>query len=391
MNDTYNTINKVSGLLSKSYDPNGELLSVAVDATTCETVGGRGTATSGTLKTQTVDGASRTVDCRLSGNWRAKTMDWEKPNNLPNINEIYDMNGKSSYSGARATIATAQGGEIYVYTDGSFKYKTVPSAFSGNTAGTDSFYYAVQTDDTANARVSDIKKVTIGYNIANTTPTGLTFKSEDGSTVISNETDLNFDEDSKKDLVIAKLEVTTGPSGQEPDPSDFVRFNIGKLKSDDADIAVKHSNRFRIDQIDENFYLVLNRDDDNRWSDLPQNKKFFKVRIIATDLRGNQFNKDTKVKVNRVDCSETGMENIIVYKTKAAMTISGFIKATSDKKVFRRQTVPLTSGVDEAIIKFDFPERRVQPSVRIRDDGMLSNKCKDSHNFIDRQQLWSNS
>ena len=420
MNDTYNTINKVSGLLSKSYDPNGELLNVAVDATTCETVGGRGTATSGALKTQTVDGASRSVDCRLSGNWRAQTMEWEEPNNLPNINELYDMKGKNSYSGARATVATAQGGEIYVYTDGSFKYKTVPTAFANNTAGTDSFYYAVQTDDTANNRVSDIKKVTIGYNIANTAPNGITFKTyrddddddddnnDDEDIFVSNisglnaatfttipeddlDDDLKFDEDSKKDLVIAKLEVTTGDSGQEPDPSDFVRFNIGKLESDDADIAVKHSNRFRIDQIDEDFYLVLNRDDDNRWSDLPQLKKFFKVRIIATDLRGNQFSKDTKVKVKRVNCSETGMENIIVYKTKAAMTISGFIKATSDKKVFRRQTVPLTSGVDEAIIKFDFPERSVQPSVKIRDDGMLSNKCKDSHNFINRQQLWSNN
>ena len=173
--------------------------------------------------------------------------------------------------------------------------------------------------------------------------------------------------------------------------SGFVRFNLGKLDNDDDDIAVKHSNRFRIDQIDEDFYLVLNRDDDNRYSNLPQDKKYFKVRIVATDLRGNQYNKDTKVNVNMVDCSETGMENIVVYKTKAAMTISGFIKATSDTKVFRRKTVPLTSGVDYATIKFDFPGRNVQPSVKITDDGMLSNKCKDSHNFTDRQQLWSNS
>ena len=394
MNSTYNAINKVSGLLSKSYDPNGEPLNVVVDAATCETVGGRGTATSGALKTQSVDGSSVSVDCRLSGTWRAQTMEWEKPNNLPNINEVYDMNGKSSYSGARAIVDTAQGGEMYIYTDGSFKYKTVPSAFSGNTAGTDSFYYAVQTDDIANARISDIKKVTIGYNIANTTPNGLTFKSEDGSSVLSEDNELNFNEDSQKNFVIAKLEVTTtGDNAQEPDPSDFVRFNIGKLESDDPDIAVKHSNRFRIDQIDKDFYLVLNRDDDNRYSDLPQDKKFFKVRIIATDLRGNQYNKDAKVKVNRVDCSETGMENIVVYKTKAAMTISGFIKATSDTKVFRRKTVPLTSGDDEAIIKFNFPERNIIPQVRITDDGMLSNRCKEGDNypFIDRQQLWSNS
>ena len=35
------------------------------------------------------------------------------------------------------------------------------------------------------------------------------------------------------------------------------------------------------------------------------------------------------------------------------------------EKVFRRQTVPLTSNLDEAVITFDFPERSVQPSVKI--------------------------
>ena len=391
MNDTYNTINKVSGLLSKSYDPNGELLNVAVDAESsgCSTVSSTGTASSGTLKTKTIGSDTVTIDCRLSGNWKATTMNWEDRSTLPVINEQYDMNGKSSYSGARATVTTAQSGEIYVYTDGSFKYNVVPTAFNNNTAGTDYFYYAVQTDDTSNNRISDIKKVTIGYNIANTTPTGITFKEgSDSTTTISDDEDLDFDEDSKKELVIAKLEVT---SAQEPDTGDFVRFNIGKLENTDSDIDVKHNNRFRIDQKDDKFYLVLNNDDEIRWSNLPQNKKFFKVRIIATDLRGNQYTKDTKVYVNRVDCSETGMENIIVYKTKAAMTISGFVKATSDKKAFRRQTVPLTSETDEAIIKFDFPERNVQPSIKISDNGMLSNRCKDTHSFIDREQLWSNN
>ena len=391
MNGTYNTINKVSGLLSKSYDPNGEPLSVAVESSSsdCTTVASRGTATSGSLKSDTFGSDTVSINCRLSGVWRAETMNWEDRASLPVINEQYDMNEKTSYSGARATVTTAQSGEIYVYTDGSFKYNVVPTAFNNNTAGTDYFYYAVQTDDTSNSRISDIKKVTIGYNIADTTPTGITFKEgSDGTTTISDDEDLDFDEDEKKELVIAKLEVS---SSQEPDTGDFVRFNIGKLESTDSDIAVKHNNRFRIDQKDDKFYLVLNRDDDNRWSDLPQNKKFFKVRIIATDLRGNQYTKDTKVFVNRVDCSETGMENIIVYKTKAAMTISGFVKATSDKKAFRRQTVPLTSEDDEAIIKFDFPERNVQPSVKISDDGMLSNRCKDTHDFKDREQLWSNS
>ena len=33
-------------------------------------------------------------DCRLSGNWRAKTMEWEDGVSLPNINEQYDMNVK---------------------------------------------------------------------------------------------------------------------------------------------------------------------------------------------------------------------------------------------------------------------------------------------------------
>ena len=59
------------------------------------------------------------------------------------------------------------------------------------------------------------------------------------------------------------------------------------------------------------------------------------------------------------------MENITVYKTKAAMTIEGYIQGKEGEKVFRRQTVPLTTSLDEAVITFDFPERSVQPSVKI--------------------------
>ena len=47
-----------------------------------------------------------------------------------------------------------------------------------------------------------------------------------------------------------------------------------------------------------------------------------------------------------------------------------------------------------------FLKDHVQPSVKIAEQtvtvdgedvtiGMLSNRCKDTHNFIDRQQLWS--
>ena len=83
-------------------------------------------------------------------------------------------------------------------------------------------------------------------------------------------------------------------STQEPDTADFVRFNIGKLPNDDVDIDVKHSNRFRIDQKDKDFYLVLNRHDDNDGG-FTTEQKILKVRIIATDLRGNQYNKDTSL------------------------------------------------------------------------------------------------
>ena len=84
------------------------------------------------------------------------------------------------------------------------------------------------------------------------------------------------------------------------------------------------------------------------------------------------------------------------------MTIEGYIQGKEGEKVFRRQTDPLTSNLDEAVITFDFPERSVQPSVKIGEQtvdvdgeqvviGMLSNRCKDSHSYIDRQQLWSDS
>ena len=45
------------------------------------------------------------------------------------------------------------------------------------------FYYAVQTQDTANNRISDVKKVYIGFNIGNTTPSGVSFKEEDGTAI----------------------------------------------------------------------------------------------------------------------------------------------------------------------------------------------------------------
>ena len=119
-------------------------------------------------------------------------------------------------------------------------------------------------------------------------------------------------------------------------------------------------------------------------------------------MRGNQLLTTEKIYVDRVDCSETAMENITVYKTKAAMTLEGYIQGEQGEKVFRRQTVPLTTSLDEAVITFDFPERSVQPSVKIAEQtvtvdgndviiGMLSNRCKATHNYIDRQQLWSDS
>jgi hypothetical protein len=266
----------------------------------------------------------------------------------------------------------------------------------------DSFYYATQTEDTNNDRVSDIKKVFIGYNIANTTPIGVSFKEADG-TAITNIQDFDIAEDDIKGKIIGQIYTT---ALQEPDVNDFVRFNLGKVPADDPDIDVDHISRFSIKQEDEKFYLILNSSNNEqntsiRWNTLPENKKYFAVRIIATDLRGNKLSTTQKVYVDRVDCSETAMENIKIYKTKAAMTIEGFIVAAAGEKVFRRQTVPFTSSLDEATITFNFPERSVQPSIKVSEQtidldgvsttiGMLSNRCKNSHSFIDRQQLWSN-
>ena len=110
------------------------------------------------------------------------------------------LNAKASYSGARAIVSTSSGGEMYVYADGSFKYKTYPEVLHDGTAGTDSFYYAVQSEDTTNNRISDIKKVYIGFNIGNTTPTGITFKEADGTTVITDNDDFDIAEDAKSKI-----------------------------------------------------------------------------------------------------------------------------------------------------------------------------------------------
>ena len=402
MDEDYLTINRIYGLLSKSYDPQGEHLEVLVDANSdsnsCSQISSLGTAESGSVKSQSVDGSSREMDCRLSGTWRATTAVWANNSELPNIGEMYDTRDKNSYSGARASVTTTEGGTIFVFADGSFRYETLPTGFDDGEAHEDSFYYAVQTQDTANNRVSDIKKVYIGFNIDNTTPTGVSFK-EDGGTTITDLQDFDFPEDSDKDLIIGEIFAN---DTQEPDDHDFVRFNLGQVPDSDPDTDVDHGRRFRIEQKDEKFYLVLNDDSDIRWANLPSNKKYFAVRIIATDLRGNQLATTQKVYVDRVDCSETAMENITVYKTKAAMTIEGFIQGKEGEKVFRRQTVPFTSELDEAVITFDFPERSVQPSVKISEQtvvvngqsitiGMLSNRCKETHSYINRQQLWSDS
>ena len=402
MDEDYLTINRIYGLLSKSYDPFGEHIEILLqsnsDTNNCSQIGSRGTAETGSIKSQNIDGSSRAMNCRLSGTWRATSAVWANNSELPNIGEMYDTRDKNSYSGARASINTTAGGTIFVFADGSFRYETLPTGFNDGLPHEDSFYYAVQTQDTANERISDIKKVYIGFNIGNTTPTGVSFKEADG-TAITNNTNFNIAEDDDKDLVVGEIYTT---SIQEPDTNDFVRFNLGEVPNDDADKDVDHGNRFRIDQKDDKYYLVLNDDADIRWANLPANKKYFSVRIVATDLRGNQLLTTEKIYVDRVDCSETAMENITVYKTKAAMTLEGYIQGEQGEKVFRRQTVPLTTSLDEAVITFDFPERSVQPSVKIAEQtvtvdgndviiGMLSNRCKATHNYIDRQQLWSDS
>ncbi len=407
MDEDFQSINKIYGLLSKSYDPVGRHLEVLVQATsssTCAEIGSRGTSeynngASG-YKAQTLDGSTRTMNCRLSGTWRADTEEWANNTELPNIGELYDTNNKSNYSGARARLTTTQGGTIEVFADGSFQYVTLPSGFTDDGAKKDSFYYAVQTEDTGNSRISDIHKVYIGWKIANTTPSGVSFR-EEGATESDPAillTNVDIAEDDKRDKVVAELFVS---STNEPDTNDFVRFNLGLVPDDDDDKEVDHVTRFRIDQIGERFYLVLNDHSDIRWGDLPDNKKYFSVRIIATDLRGNQLRTTQKVYVDRVDCSETAMQGVQVYKTKAAMTLEGYVVAEDGERVYRRQTVPLTSNLDEAVITYNYNARNVQPSVRVKEEtvtvgsedvtiGMLSNRCKTSHSYINREQLWSN-
>ena len=415
----YDTVSKIYGLLSKSYDPAGNDIELLVystptdddtedEAVNCATVGNIGIkaiAETDSFKTQTVDGKSRSMNCRLSGTWRAKTEQEADKQILPVINYMYDINQKEEYEGARASIETEAGGTVHVFADGSFKYHTLPTTFTNDAPGKDSFYYAVQTSDTGNKRISDIKRVYIGYNIGNNDPTGVSFKDEDGTSI----TDLSFPEDAKKDYIISEIFAS---STDDLDQYDFVRINLGDVPDGDSDKDVDHISRFRIDQKDKKFFLVLNTDNltDNltedtniSWGSLPENKKYFSARIIATDLKGKQYEETIKVYVDRVDCTETAMTGITVYKTKAAMTISGYLQGKQGTSVFRRQTVPFTSNSDdEAVINFDFEEREVQPSVKIYEKiitvngvdqtiGMIANRCKNSHDYVDVQQLWSNS
>ena len=392
----YKTISKIYGLMSKSYDPVGEHIEILVSSENCIQVSNTGVVETGTFKTAEVDGASREMNCRLSGTWRARTEKWVNKVELPVINGMYDIRNKNRYKGARASVTTTAGGTILVFADGSFKYQTVPSDFNDGSPHEDSFYYAVQTFDTDNTRISDIKKVYIGYNIGNTKPTGVSFKEED-ETLITDLMDFDIAEDDKKNKIVGEIYTS---SSQEPDTYDFVRFNLGDVPINDDDKDVDHVDRFRIDQKNDKFYLVLNNNSDIRWANLPANKKYFSIRIVATDLKGNQLQTTKKVYVDRVDCEETAMENITVYKTKAAMTIEGFIQGKEGEKVFRRQTVPLTSNLDEAVITFDYQERLVQPSVKVYEQvitideqeitvGLLANRCRDTHDFILREHLWS--
>ena len=398
LSSDYKTISKIYGLMSKSYDPAGEHIEILVSSSSdnCTQIKSTGIAETGSFKAEVVDASERDMNCRLSGTWRAKTEKWVNKKDLPIINGMYDIYNKKNYKGARASVTTTAKGTILVFADGSFKYKTLPSGFNDGNPHEDSFYYAIQTADTANKRISEIKKVYIGYNIGNTTPTGLSFKEED-ETLITDLMDFDLAEDDKKNKIVGEIYTS---SSQEPDTYDFVRFNLGEVPNDDDDKDVDHVDRFRIDQISGKFYLVLNNDSDIRWTNLPANKKYFSIRIIATDLKGNQLQTTQKVYVDRVDCTETAMENITVYKTKAAMTIEGFIQAREGEKVFRRQTVPLTSNLDEAVITFDFEERDVQPSVKVYEQviaidnekitvGLLANRCKDTHDFILREHIWS--
>ena len=397
LSENYLAVSKIYGLLSKSYDPAGDHVEVLVQSDDCIRIGNLGVIKKGNFKSQEVGGKARTMTCKLSGIWKAETEEVEDKTILPVINDMYDINEKAQYKGARASVTTTAGGTIHVFADGSFKYYDLPPGFSDGNAHEDSFYYAVHTEDILNERVSDIKKVYIGFNIENTKPTGVSFKEEDGQ-LITDKLNFNIAEDDKVNKIVGEIYTTLL---QEPDLYDYVRINLGDVPNDDADKDVDHISRFRIDQKDDKYFLVLNDATDIRWADLPDDKKYFSVRIVATDLKGNRRSTTEKVYIDRVDCTETAMEDIQVYKTKAAMTIEGYIQGKLGEKVFRRQTVPMTSGIDKAVITFNFPERAVQPSIKIYEKiiqigsqdktiGMIANRCKDSHNFVDRFQIWSN-
>ena len=115
MDEDYFTVNRIYGLLSKSYDPFGEHIEVLVQSNSsanCAQIGGRGTNETGSFKTQSVDGSDRSMNCRLSGEWRATTAVWANNTELPNIGEMYDTQDKDSYSGARATVTTSAGNKF---------------------------------------------------------------------------------------------------------------------------------------------------------------------------------------------------------------------------------------------------------------------------------------
>ena len=132
---------------------------------------------------------------------------WANNSQLPNIGEMYDVRNKRNYSGARASVTTTAGGTMFVFADGSFRYETLPSGFDDDNPHEDSFYYSVQTQDTSNNRIA-VKKVYIGFNIGNTTPSGVSFKEENGAAITNNQ-DFDIAEDDDKDKIVGEIYTTS--------------------------------------------------------------------------------------------------------------------------------------------------------------------------------------
>ena len=194
---------------------------------------------------------------------------------------------KHSYSGARATVTTTAGNKFMFMPMVLLDIKLMQMVLMMVHQKKILFIMQFNQKIPLIIEFQILKKVYIGFNIGNTTPTGVSFKEADGTTVITDNDNFDIAEDDNKDLIVGEIYAT---STQEPDTHDFVRFNLGEVPNDDSDKDVDHGTRFRIDQKDDKFYLVLNDDSDIRWANLPSNKKYFSDKNCCNRFKRKSIN-----------------------------------------------------------------------------------------------------